>query len=150
MRKVNHVRDLPKVEIFAAISSTQVYGPYFFTKTNVTGAVYLNILQLWLTPQLIGQNFQTDETLPYYLNDVCHFLSKEHLRRWINRGSNDDNPHFPWPPYSPDITPCAFFYKITSKFVCLCPTCHVIYKIYTKGSQTHSVPLIIKASVGRI
>jgi hypothetical protein len=28
------------------------YGPFFFMETTVTGMNYLNLLQLWLNPQL--------------------------------------------------------------------------------------------------
>ena len=29
--------------------------------------------------------------------------------RWIGRASQDDSPLLPWPPRSPDLTPCDFF-----------------------------------------
>ena len=40
------------------------------------------------------------------------------------------------------LTPCDLFYEATSMIVCLYPLCHMIYKIYAKGSQSHSLPLI--------
>jgi hypothetical protein len=30
-------------------------------------------------------------------------------QRWIGRAANGDNNLFPWPPRSPDLTPCDFF-----------------------------------------
>jgi hypothetical protein len=34
---VEHVRDSPKVNVFCAVSRTQVYGPFFFAEATVTG-----------------------------------------------------------------------------------------------------------------
>ena len=33
------------------------------------------------------------------------YLSEVFPERWMSRGS----PNLPWPPYSPDLTPCDFF-----------------------------------------
>jgi hypothetical protein len=49
---VEHIRDLPKVNVFFAVSSCKVYGPFFFGKLIVTGINYLDMLQLWLMSQL--------------------------------------------------------------------------------------------------
>jgi hypothetical protein len=45
-------RDSPKVNVFCAISSQKVYGPFFFAEETVTGMTYLDMLQLWLMPRL--------------------------------------------------------------------------------------------------
>ena len=42
---VEHQRDSPDVNVFCAISSQIVYGPFFFTEETVTGMTYLDILQ---------------------------------------------------------------------------------------------------------
>ena len=71
---MEHVRDSPKVNVFYAISSSKVYGPFFFAESTVTGIIYLDMLQLWLMPQ-----FQKDsEDLifqqgapPHFHFDVC-------------------------------------------------------------------------------
>ena len=47
-----YVRDSPKVNVFCAVSSCKVYGPFFFAEPNVTSINYLDTLQLWLMPQL--------------------------------------------------------------------------------------------------
>jgi hypothetical protein len=52
---VEHQRDSPKV--FCAISSQKVYGPFLFAEETITGMTHLEMLQLWLTPQL--QNIPT-------------------------------------------------------------------------------------------
>lgn len=49
-RVVQHIRDSPKVNVFCAISSSRVHGPFFFTEKTLSGAVYLDMLQLWLMP----------------------------------------------------------------------------------------------------
>ena len=47
-----HERDSPKVNVFCAISKNHVHGPFFF-EGNVTGDVYLWMLQNWLMDELI-------------------------------------------------------------------------------------------------
>jgi hypothetical protein len=42
---VEYQRDSPKVNVFCAISSQKVYGPFFFAKGPVTGKLYLDMLQ---------------------------------------------------------------------------------------------------------
>jgi hypothetical protein len=42
---VEHQRDSPKVNVFCAISSQKVYGPFFFAEETVTGMTYLDMLQ---------------------------------------------------------------------------------------------------------
>ena len=44
---VEHQCDSPKVNVFCAIYSQKVYGPFFFTEETVTGMTYLDMLQLW-------------------------------------------------------------------------------------------------------
>jgi hypothetical protein len=45
---VKHQSDSPKVNVFSAISSQKVYGPFFFAEETVTSMTYLDMLQLWL------------------------------------------------------------------------------------------------------
>ena len=54
---VEHQPDSPKVNVFCAISSQKVYGPFFFAEETVSGMTYMDMLQLWLMPQL--QNITT-------------------------------------------------------------------------------------------
>ena len=49
---VEHQRDSPKVNVFWAIYSQKVYGPFFFAEETVTGTKYLDMLQPCLMPQL--------------------------------------------------------------------------------------------------
>ena len=45
---IEHERDSPKVNVFCAISKKHVRGPFFFEE-NVTGDVYLQMLQNWMS-----------------------------------------------------------------------------------------------------
>jgi len=49
---VGHKRGSPKVNVFCAISSQKVYGPFFFAEETVTGVPYLGALELLLMPHL--------------------------------------------------------------------------------------------------
>jgi hypothetical protein len=49
---MEHVHDSPKVNVFCAISSCKVSGPFFLVEPTVTGINWLDMLQLWLMPQL--------------------------------------------------------------------------------------------------
>jgi hypothetical protein len=49
---LEHVRDIPKVNVFCALSKGRVYCPFFFMGTTITGIVYLDMLQHFLIPQL--------------------------------------------------------------------------------------------------
>jgi len=65
---MEYVRDSPKVNLFCAVSSCKVYGPFFFTEPTVIGINYLDMLQLWLILQLHEDSedfiFQQDGALP--------------------------------------------------------------------------------------
>jgi hypothetical protein len=109
---VGHQRDSPKVNVFCAISSQKVYSPFFFAEETVTGMTYLDMLQLWLMPQL--QNiptfiFQQDGSPSHFHCEVRQYLNTVLPRRWIGCASGNDQPLLLWPPRSPDITPCDFF-----------------------------------------
>ena len=110
---MEHVRDLPKVNVFCVISSCKVYGPFFFAKPTVTGNNYLDALQLWLMPQLQEDSedfiFQQNRTLPHFHFDAHANLIANLPGRWIGHASDSDFPLLPLPPWSPDLTPPRFF-----------------------------------------
>ena len=110
---VEHVRDSPKVNLFCAVSSCKVYGPFFFAEPTVTGINYLDMLQLWLMPQLQEDSedliFQQDGAPPHLHFDVRAHLNANLPGRWIGRPSHNDSPLLTWPPLSPDLTSCDFF-----------------------------------------
>jgi hypothetical protein len=49
---LEHERDSPKVNVFCAILKEKVSGPFFFVENTVTGNTYVDMLTLWLLPQL--------------------------------------------------------------------------------------------------
>ena len=109
---VEYERDSPKVNVFCAMLSRKLYGPFFFTEKTVTGHTYLDMIQQWLFPQMREDSdnflFQQDGAPPHYHNDVRDFLN-ELPQSWIGRAGNNDNCFEHWPPRSPDLTPCDFF-----------------------------------------
>ena len=109
-----HLKDSPKVNVFCAISSQKVYGPFFFAEGTITGMTYLDVLQLWLMPQL--QNiptfiFQQDGSPAHFHCEVGQYLNTVLPGRWIGRASGNDQPLMLWPPRSPDIMPCDVIFK---------------------------------------
>jgi transposase len=100
----------PRVTVWAAIGHQGVVGPFFFDG-NVNGANYLLMLQQQFLP--VVENwvgfpslvFMQDGAPPHWSVTVRNFLSDTFPNRWMGRGS----PNLPWPPYSPDLTPCDFF-----------------------------------------
>ena len=110
---MERIRDSPKVNVFCAISSCKVYRPFFFAEPTVTGINCLDMLQLWLMLQLQDDSedfiFQQDEALPHFYFDVRAHLNANLPGQWIGRASHNDSPLLPWPPRSPDLTPCDFF-----------------------------------------
>ena len=110
---MEHVRDPPKVNVFSAVSSCKVYEQFFFVEPTVTGINYLDMLQLWLIPQLQEDSedfvFQQDGAPPHFYCDVCAHLIANLPGRWIGCASHSDSPLLTWPPWSPDLTPCNFF-----------------------------------------
>jgi hypothetical protein len=49
---LQHERDSPKVKVFCAITNRSAFGSFFFAETTVTGCTYLDMLSVWLLPQL--------------------------------------------------------------------------------------------------
>jgi hypothetical protein len=100
----------PRVTVWAAIGCQAVIGPVFI-EGNVTGASYLTLLQQQLFPaleQLANFDsiiFMQDGAPPHWSLSVRNWLAASFPERWMGRGS----PNLPWPPYSPDLTPCDFF-----------------------------------------
>jgi hypothetical protein len=109
---MEHVCDLPKVNVFCAIAPCKIYGQFFFAEPAIAGINCLDMLQLWLMPQLQKDSedfiFQQGRTLPFFHFDVCAHLSANLSCHWIGRTSHRDSPLLPWPPGSPDLTPFNF------------------------------------------
>jgi len=110
---MEHVHDLPKVNVFCAVSSCKVYRPFFFVEPTVTGIKYLDMLQLWLMPQLQEDSedfiFQQDRATPHFHFDIRAHLNANLPGHWIGRASDSNSPLLIWPSRSLDLTPCDFF-----------------------------------------
>jgi hypothetical protein len=68
-----------KVVVFAVMSDTKVYRPFFLAELTVTRITYLDMLENILIPQLdndMGPHalLQEDGMPPHFLQDVCNFL----------------------------------------------------------------------------
>jgi len=71
------------------------------------------MLENWLMPQLNEDSndyfFQQDSSLTHY-KDVRGYLNRNLPQRWIGRAGKEDDALMRWPPWSPDLTPCDFFF----------------------------------------
>lgn len=99
-----------KTTVWAAMWSGGVIGPYFFDET-VTGDRYLAMLDSFLWPKVTELHLSTrlmfmqDGAPPHWKKEVRQWLEQHFPQRWMGRAS----PNMPWPPRSPDMTPCDFF-----------------------------------------
>ena len=112
-RIVENERDSPKTNVVCAISTSKVYGPYFFPDITVNGETFRNMLTTWLMPQLEHDSadfvYQLDGAPCHYHRNVMNFLNETLPLRCIGRAVNNDQYLLLWPPRSPDLTTCDFF-----------------------------------------
>ena len=96
--------------MWAAIGQTGSFGPYFFDE-NVTSERCFTMLQEQFWPDVIGKGdedtliFMQNGAPPHWGRNVRAWFNETLPGRWMGRGS----PNLPWPPRSPDLTPCDFF-----------------------------------------
>ena len=99
------------VNVWAGILDNHLIGPVFLPKP-LNGQNYLNFLRdrfdnLMDDVPLHLRNtmyFMQDGAPPHFSREVRQFLDNKFNGRWIGRGGP-----VPWPPRSPDLTPCDFF-----------------------------------------
>ena len=98
-----------EVNVFCAVSTFKVYGPFFFTEQTVPGTAFLGTLTEWLLPQpnVDSADFilQMDEAPPHFHRHVRQFLNQHLAQRLIGRGADDDQMLLAWPSRSADATP---------------------------------------------
>jgi len=98
-----------KVLVWCGISVNRIFGPFYFEK-SVNQQNYLEMLQTFFWPRLLkvpnSQNhyFQQDGATPHTANDVQDWLKRKFSRRFLDKTM--------WPPRSPDLNPCDFFYGV--------------------------------------
>ena len=112
-KQKTRLKDSSKVNVFCAISSPKVYGPFFFAEGSIIGTTYLDMLQLWLISQsqhILMFIFQEDGSPACFHCEVCQYLNTALPGCWVGRASGNYKPLMLWPPRSPDITPCDFFF----------------------------------------
>jgi hypothetical protein len=105
---MEHVRDSPKVNVLCGIMSDRIVGPFFFHESTITSAVYLDVLENFVFPQIAevdGLIFQQDGAPPHFGAIVRTALDERFPGRWIGRGGPIN-----WPPQSPDLTPMDLFF----------------------------------------
>lgn len=100
----------PKINVWCAMSSRCIIGPYFFEDENVNGKNYLKMLKEYFRP-IIGRKhihnkilFQQDGAPAHYSTEVREWLNLTFPDRWIGRRGAIE-----WSPRSPDLTPLDFF-----------------------------------------
>lgn len=96
--------------VWCGVVDDTLIGPHFFDG-NLTGAIYLDFLQMIL-PELLaiqdvnlrGLYFQQDGAPPHYSREVRAHLNDQFPNRWIGRAG----PHS-WPARSPDLTVLDYY-----------------------------------------
>ena len=107
---VEHERNCPKVNVFCAMSTNQIFGPYFFNEDTIKSDEYLDMLRHWCLPQLPDDIiFMQDGAPPHWALVVRAYLNAHFPQQWIGRAADRDDALIRWPPRSPDLTPCDFF-----------------------------------------
>jgi hypothetical protein len=85
-----------------ALRKKQPAGQFFLAEATVTSINYLELLQLWLMPQLQEHNedfiFKQDGAMPHFRLDICAHLNANFPHRRIGRASDNDSPLLSWPP----------------------------------------------------
>jgi hypothetical protein len=103
-------RNPPHVMVWAGLSGTYRFGPFFF-HGSVTRQAYHDMLSEWLVPQLQQACIkdtvvlQLDGAPPHISLHVRVYLNKIFPGQWIGRGSEASPAPFAWPIRSPDLTP---------------------------------------------
>ena len=88
---------------------------YFLEEPTINGMIYLHMLENWLMPQLNEHSndyiFQQDGSPAHYHKDVRGYLNRNLPQRSIGCTGKEGDVLMRWPPRSPDLTPCDFFFS---------------------------------------
>lgn len=90
-------RDSAKVNVWVSLMHDMLIGPFFVSEETVTKILYLDMLELFMLPQLPPQTvFQHDRALPHFIPIIKHHLDCEMPVSWIVRGGQINlYPQFP-------------------------------------------------------
>lgn len=100
--------------MFYIMSKKKVHGLFFFHEKTVTESSFLNMLSLWLMPQLQddSDNFilQLDGALPHWSDDMRNYLNQQLSHRWIEQSTDYNMPLTQWPPRDPNLNHHVTFF----------------------------------------
>lgn len=126
--KKKHQRPLhsPKVTVWGAMSASGIIGPFFFEDhqgraVTVNSQRYVDMLQTFLTPALQEFEGYTQDTWFQQDGATCHTsnLSMPVVQALFPGKLISRRGDIQWPPRSPDLSPCEFFYGDILKVKCI-------------------------------
>jgi hypothetical protein len=104
----------PLVEVWMAVGSPGRVGPFFFDNITVNKERYLEMLETRVEPVL--REFDNFDQIVFQQDGAsAHFggipwLRRNFPARWVGRGLVRYPAPYAWPPRSPDLTVCDFFW----------------------------------------
>ena len=102
--------------VWLVLIKDEIYGPFIFAVKTVTGTNYLDMLQLFLEPQLQQDSilasvmYQQDGAPPHYANIVRDYLNDTFPKRRIGRAADRM-----WAPHPPSSLPVTFLHGVSSR-----------------------------------
>jgi hypothetical protein len=87
-----------------------------------------------------SRELQLDRAPPHFYLEVRRHLSTTLPQRWIGRPSNEDSALIPWPPRSPDLTPCG---RTMLKIKFTCPLYQEICHSFDRESWLQLIPSML-------
>jgi hypothetical protein len=78
-----HARDCPKVNVFCTLSANKAYRSLFSAEQSITSTAHLNVMEMWLMPQLEKDRnntfFSLQDGAPLHSNrNVTEFLKNRY------------------------------------------------------------------------
>jgi len=104
-----------KVLVWCGISAKKIYGPFFF-ENHVNQHNYLDMLKTYFwqkhldTADYKKYYFQQDGATPHTATLVQDWLKRQFPKKFVTKEM--------WPPRSPDLNPCDFFYGVILNLLC--------------------------------
>jgi hypothetical protein len=108
---VGEAMNSAKINVWCAMSSKQIIGPFFFDGETVNKDDYLDMLEDFFFPIIQRKRlhnniyFQQDGSPIHFSKQVRTWLDEKFDGRWIGRGGP-----ISWAPRSPDLTPLDIFF----------------------------------------